>query len=99
MRDPLNFFEPYESLPPTHENQLTRAFLIVLRLVPIARAAAPLRRTRHGVPMSQPAFHLAVAPRLAGPIPPGRRSSHPVAALKVLHEVVGLEPLTSDEVD
>jgi hypothetical protein len=38
MRDPLNFFEPYESLPPTHENQLTRAFLVVLRLVPIAHA-------------------------------------------------------------
>jgi hypothetical protein len=39
MRDPLNFFEPYESLPPTHENQLTRAFLVTLRLVPIAHAA------------------------------------------------------------
>ena len=38
MRDPLNFFEPYESLPPTHENQLTRGFLVVLRLVPIAHA-------------------------------------------------------------
>jgi hypothetical protein len=38
MRDPHNFFEPYESLPPTHENQLTRAFLVVLRLVPIAHA-------------------------------------------------------------
>ena len=38
MRDPLNFFEPYESLPPTHENQLTRGFLVVLKLVPIAHA-------------------------------------------------------------
>jgi hypothetical protein len=38
MRDPLNFFEPFESLPPTHENQLTRGFLVVLRLVPIAHA-------------------------------------------------------------
>ena len=38
IRDPLNFFEPYESLPPTHENQPTRAFLVVLKLVPIAHA-------------------------------------------------------------
>lgn len=38
MRDALNFFEPYESLPPTHENQLTRSFLVVLKLVPIAHA-------------------------------------------------------------
>ena len=38
MRGPLNFFEPYESLPPTHENQLTRAFLVVLRVVPSAHA-------------------------------------------------------------
>jgi hypothetical protein len=38
VRDPLNFFEPYEALPPTHENQLTRGFLVVLKLVPIAHA-------------------------------------------------------------
>jgi hypothetical protein len=38
MRDPLNFFEPYESLPAAHENQLTRSFLVVLKLVPIAHA-------------------------------------------------------------
>ena len=38
MRDPLNFFEPYEGLPPSHENQLTRAFLVVLKLVPIAHS-------------------------------------------------------------
>lgn len=31
MRDPLNFFEPFEQLPTGHENQLTRAFLVVLR--------------------------------------------------------------------
>ena len=41
MRDPLNFFEPFESLPPTHENQLTRGFLVVLRLVAIAHAVWP----------------------------------------------------------
>lgn len=38
MRDPLNFFEPYEKLPAGHENQLTRAFLVVLRLVPLAHS-------------------------------------------------------------
>lgn len=38
-RDPLNFFQPYERLPPGHENQLTRALLLVLRLSPMAHAA------------------------------------------------------------
>src|ERR1039458_6110262 len=38
-RDPLNFFEPFENLPPGHENQLTRALLLVLRLSPIAHGA------------------------------------------------------------
>jgi hypothetical protein len=38
-RDPLNYFEPYESLPPHHENQLTRALVVVLRLSPIAHSA------------------------------------------------------------
>lgn len=35
-RDPLNFFQPFEHLPPGHENQLTRALLIVLRMSPLA---------------------------------------------------------------
>jgi hypothetical protein len=35
--DRLNYFEPYSS-PPEHENQLTRAYLVVLRLVPFALA-------------------------------------------------------------
>ncbi|HEU5064121.1 MAG TPA: hypothetical protein VFT79_13360 [Solirubrobacterales bacterium] len=35
-RDPLNFFSPYERLPPGHENQLTRALLLVLRMSPLA---------------------------------------------------------------
>lgn len=37
-RDPLNPFENYENLPANHENQLTRALLIVLRLCPMAHA-------------------------------------------------------------
>ena len=35
----LNFFKPYQSLKPWHEDQLTRAFLVVLRYVPLAHAA------------------------------------------------------------
>ena len=38
-RDPLNFFEPFEQLPAWHENQLTRAFLVVLRHSPLAHQA------------------------------------------------------------
>jgi len=36
--DPLNFFSPFERLPPNHENQLTRALLVVLRLSPAVHA-------------------------------------------------------------
>lgn len=39
QRDALNFFEPFERLPPNHENQLTRALLLVLRLSPMAHQA------------------------------------------------------------
>lgn len=35
-RDPLNFFSPYERQPAGHENQLTRALLLVLRMSPLA---------------------------------------------------------------
>ena len=38
MQDRLNFFEPPE-WPATHENQLTRALLVVLRYCPIAHQA------------------------------------------------------------
>jgi hypothetical protein len=39
MKDPLNFFEPWERFPANHENQLTRALLVVLRCCPIAHQA------------------------------------------------------------
>jgi hypothetical protein len=39
VSDPLNFFEPYERLGAHHENQLTRAFLVVLRHSPMAHQA------------------------------------------------------------
>lgn len=38
MHDRLNFFEPWER-PANHENQLTRALLVVLRYCPIAHQA------------------------------------------------------------
>jgi hypothetical protein len=55
-RDALNFFEPFERLPPNHENQLTRALLLALRLSPIAHeawlaGAAPGRRL-HELPVA-----------------------------------------------
>jgi len=34
----LNYFEPYENKGPWHEDQLTRAFLVVFRMVPLAQA-------------------------------------------------------------
>lgn len=39
MQDRLNFFEPWERLPAKHENQLTRALLVVLRCCPMAHQA------------------------------------------------------------
>lgn len=46
--DPLNFFSPFDHLEPNHENQLTRALLVVLSLSPMAhtvwlRLVAPER--------------------------------------------------------
>jgi hypothetical protein len=35
----LNYFVPYENRSPNHEDQLTRAFLVVLRLVPLVQVA------------------------------------------------------------
>lgn len=46
--NPLNFFEPYPSLPPGHENQLTRALVVVLKLSPMAHATW-LRRVDPGL--------------------------------------------------
>lgn len=38
-RDVLNFFSPFERLEAGHENQLTRALLVLLRLSPLAHVA------------------------------------------------------------
>jgi hypothetical protein len=49
MHDTLNFFDPNKDIPAHHENQLTRAFLVVLRICPVAHQvwlslAAPSRK-------------------------------------------------------
>ena len=49
--DPLNFFSPYERLPAGHENQLTRALLLVLRMIPPAHVEW-LRLVAPGRPLS-----------------------------------------------
>lgn len=38
MLQPLNFFAPYDSLPAGHENQLTRALLVVLQYCPLVHS-------------------------------------------------------------
>lgn len=58
MNKHLNFFVPYESAAAWHENQLTRAFLVVLRYSPIAHQAwlqmvAPHRSLQN---LSKPTF-------------------------------------------
>lgn len=55
--DPLNFFSPYERLPAGHENQLTRALLLLLRMSPLAhvewlRLAVP-ERSLHALPPAE----------------------------------------------
>jgi hypothetical protein len=49
MHDALNFFDPNRDIPAHHENQLTRAFLVVLRMSHLAHQvwlslAAPDRK-------------------------------------------------------
>jgi hypothetical protein len=39
MTSHMNVYEPFERKDPTHEDNLTRAFLIVLKSVPAAHAA------------------------------------------------------------
>jgi hypothetical protein len=68
-RDPLNFYSPYERLPAGHENQLTRAMLLLLRMSPLAhvewlRLIAPERSLRE---LPRPEFKTQTrAVRIAG---------------------------------
>jgi len=84
MTDPINFFEPYESLPPQHENQLTRALLVVLRYCPIAHQAwlsmvDPARKI-HQLP--HPAFGTQRA-RILGEGSPGPTNA-PIPGISVI---------------
>src|SRR6266568_2646721 len=50
----LNYFSPYQSKGAWHEDQLTRAFLVVVRMVPLALAALlDLVREQQGVQGSE----------------------------------------------
>jgi hypothetical protein len=57
--DRLNFFQPFENLPPGHENQLTRALLLVLRFSPLVHECwlRHLGLASHLYELPQPAFY------------------------------------------
>lgn len=75
----MNVFVPYERRPHTHEDNLTRAFLLVLRGVPVAHAAwldlvDQAHRANGG--SGVPRLHALATPRIAtqiGAIPDGVR--------------------------
>ena len=91
MQDRLNFFEPWER-PANHENQLTRAFLVVLRYCPIVQqawlslvdAAAPQsldpKLTLHSLP--RPTFDTQRAQILRGEDRP--KTNEPIKGISVL---------------
>ena len=94
MQDRLNFFEPWER-PANHENQLTRALLVVLRYCPIAHqawlslvdAAAPsplgsnlTRLALHALP--PPTFDTQRAQILRSEFQP--RTNEPIKGISVL---------------
>lgn len=75
----MNVFVPYERRPHTHEDNLTRAFLLVLRGVPVAHAAwldlvDQAHRANGG--SGVPRLHALAAPRIVtqtGSVPEGVR--------------------------
>ncbi len=84
MHDKLNFFEPWEALPPSHENQLTRALLVVLRYCPIAHQAwlalIDSRLLLHSLP--PPAFDTQRSTILRGEEQPA--TNEPIKGISVL---------------
>jgi hypothetical protein len=88
MQDRLNFFEPWERIPANHENQLTRALLVVLRYCPIAHqawlslvdAAASSRLTLHSLP--RPTFDTQRAQILTRESEP--KTNEPIKGISVL---------------
>lgn len=93
MNDRLNFFEPWER-PANHENQLTRALLVVLRYCPIAHqawlslidaaASSPpqgvMRLALHALP--RPTFDTQRAQILEGETQP--ETNEPIKGISVL---------------
>jgi|SRR5215471_18471822 hypothetical protein len=85
MQDRLNFFEPWERLPANHENQLTRALLVVLRYCPIAHQAwlslvDAARLTLHLLP--RPTFDTQRAQILRSESQP--KTNEPIKGISVL---------------
>src|SRR5215831_16002723 len=88
MQDRLNFFEPWERSPANHENQLTRALLVVLRYCPIAHqawlslvdAAASSRLILHSLP--RPTFDTQRAQILGSEHQP--KTNEPIKGISVL---------------
>src|SRR5262245_29723243 len=88
MQDRLNFFEPWERSPANHENQLTRALLVVLRYCPIAHqawlslvdAAASSRLILHSLP--RPTFDTQRAQILTSESQP--KTNEPIKGISVL---------------
>ena len=64
MHDILNFFDPNKDIPAHHENQLTRAFLVVLRISPqLIRCGCPKgTETYRGLPKNSVGTGLAQNP-------------------------------------
>ena len=94
MQDRLNFFEPWER-PANHENQLTRALLVVLRYCPIAHqawlslvdaaASSPLNPNLPGLALHslhRPTFDTQRAHILRGESQP--ETNEPIKGLSVL---------------
>src|SRR3954470_6872257 len=84
MQDRLNFFEPWERLPANHENQLTRALLVVLRCCPIAHQAwlslVDRNLTLHSLP--RPTFDTQRAQILRSEDQP--KTNEPIRGISVL---------------
>jgi hypothetical protein len=84
MQDRLNFFEPWERSPAHHENQLTRALLVVLRYCPIAHQAwlslVSPRLTLHSLP--RPTFDTQRAQILREESQPN--TNEPIKGISVL---------------
>src|SRR5262249_4364370 len=87
MQDRLNFFEPWQRVPANHENQLTRALLVVLRYCPIAHQAwlslvspPDPRLTLHSLP--RPTFDTQRAQILRSESQP--KTNEPIKGISVL---------------